>query len=65
MSTLLTRKIALETLLKQKIEQYRILSTQKDQLSNELIELNGKLTLLKELIAEMQSTVTISDSPAE
>ena len=51
-TTLEERTQALNTLLEQKVTFLQQLETQKNQLTTEIVQLQGKLELLKELQAE-------------
>ncbi len=52
MTSIQERKKALEIIFLQKIEQLRQLETQRNELSTEIVRLQGKLDLLKELEIE-------------
>jgi TolA-binding protein len=52
MTSIQERKKALETVFLQKIGQLKQLETQKNELSTEIVRLQGKLDLLKELEIE-------------
>ena len=54
-TTLEERTQALNTLLEQKVTFLQQLETQKNQLTTEIVQLQGKLELLKELQAETMS----------
>ena len=49
---LLDRKKALDALMHQKVLAFNQITATRDKLSSELVELNGKLTIIKELLID-------------
>jgi len=60
LANLRTRKSALEALLKQKVDRFNLINAERESLQNELLDINGKLSMVKELLQEGEKSGKIA-----
>lgn len=62
---LLRRRSELETLIRQKVDRFNTVSAQQDQLQKDILDTNGKLSMVNELLSENARKTTENSKATE